>query len=327
MHNGVHTREYVMVNSGDYLRPILSVLGVGWLCIGCSPTPTPAHEKTAQATREIESSPLSTETHTKLRSDPTAVKPANTTKGPTLVVGIVPQQAASKLAKLWMPILARLSDRTDVTFEFATAKDIPTFEQRCAEGAYDVVYMNPYHYTVFHASPGYEAIAKRANSKIKGILVRKKNSDVTSLQDLAGKTIAFPAPRAFAATLLTSAGLRAQGVPFEATYVSSHDSVYRNVAKGLFPAGGGIIRTFNSVESDVRDELEILWETPSYTPHAFAVHPRIPPETKSALTNALLDLDEDDEGRALLSTLNIAALDTAKDEDWDDVRNLDIVIK
>ena len=68
--------------------------------------------------------------------------------------GVVPQQSATKLAKQWVPLLNYLSEKTGHTIHFATAKDIPTFEQRCANGEYDLAYMNPYHYVVFHESPG-----------------------------------------------------------------------------------------------------------------------------------------------------------------------------
>ena len=53
-----------------------------------------------------------------------------------LAFGIVPQQSASKLAGLWTPILAYLSQKTGYAIRFKTARDIPTFEQRLAAGDY-----------------------------------------------------------------------------------------------------------------------------------------------------------------------------------------------
>lgn len=243
-----------------------------------------------------------------------------------LTFGVVPQQAASRLAREWGPLLDRVSAELGVTVAFRTAPDIPTFEQRCAAGEYDLVYMNPYHYTVFHESPGYEAMLCRTD-RIKGILVVRRGGGVTELGDLDGQEIAFPAPRAFAATLLTGAGLRAAGVSYEPSYVSSHDSVYLNVAKGLYPAGGGIRRTFMSMDEEVRDQLDILWTTPAHTPHAFAAHPRVDGELRARVTAAFLRLDDDEAGRALLEPLNMGALRAAADADWDDIRELDIEIR
>lgn len=68
-----------------------------------------------------------------------------------LTVGIVSQQSSSALARRWAPILRRLGRDTGIEFRFRTAKDIPTFERRFAEGEYALAYMSPYHYPVFHA--------------------------------------------------------------------------------------------------------------------------------------------------------------------------------
>ena len=64
----------------------------------------------------------------------------------TLTLGIVPQQSAKKLAETWQPLINYISEHADIDVVFKTAKDIPTFEQRLAEGEYDIAYMNPFHF-------------------------------------------------------------------------------------------------------------------------------------------------------------------------------------
>ena len=119
----------------------------------------------------------------------------------TYTFSIVPQQSASKLARLWTPILAYLSEQSGVTLQFATAKNIPTFEERLAASTYDFAYMNPYHYTVFHRAPGYHAFARQKDKKIKGIVVVRKDSHLDALDALEGSQLAFPSPAAFAASV------------------------------------------------------------------------------------------------------------------------------
>ncbi len=241
-----------------------------------------------------------------------------------LTFGIVPQQAPSKLAMLWGPILRALAERTGYRFVFKTAPNIPEFERRVAAGEYDVAYMNPYHFTVFNEKPGYRALARQADKRIKGILVVRNDSPIVALEELEGKQIAFPAPAAFAASVLPRSELSRNGIGFEPKYVSSHDSVYRSVAKGLFPAGGGIQRTLNNVAPEVRNQLRVLWTTNGYTPHAIAVHPRLDAATVAEIRQALLGLNDSDAGRALLAAINFKGLESAVDSDWDDVRELNI---
>ena len=242
---------------------------------------------------------------------------AQTDGTPTLSFGIVPQQSASKLARLWSPILEEIGARAGVQIGFRTAPDIPTFERRLAAGEYDLAYMNPYHYTVFSRDPGYRAFAHQTGPGAAG--------GAAGFPDhghyRAGRQgTGLPAPAAFAATLLPQAALRNARIPIEPRYVRLHDSVYRAVAQGLYPAGGGIERTFEGAEPEVREQLRVLWMTPAFTPHAFAAHPRVAPEVVVKIRDAMVALGETPEGAELLHSIEIKGVQPAEDADWDDVR-------
>jgi phosphonate transport system substrate-binding protein len=239
-------------------------------------------------------------------------------------IGIVPQQSATKLAHLWTPVAKYLSKRTGFRYVFKTAKDIPTFEKRLAEGEYDFAYMNPYHYTVFSVAPGYRAFARETDKHIQGIIVVQKESPFRSIDDLAGQTLAFPAPAAFAASVLPRAYLKQNKIEITPQYVSSHDSVYLAVSRGLYPAGGGIQRTYDVMPESVRQQLRILWKTPGYTPHAFAAHPRLAADVVSTTAETLMALHTEEAGRRLLKALRFNPIGPARDADWDDVRKLEI---
>lgn len=238
---------------------------------------------------------------------------------------IVPQQAPSKLLSSWGSVLSYLQEHTEHDFMFRTAPDIPTFEDRLRSGDYDFAYMNPYHFTVFNqGDAGYQAVAKARDKRIRGIIVVHKDSPLQSLSDLNGMTLAFPAPAAFAASVLPRATLVAKNITFDTKYVSSHDSVYEAVAKGLYPAGGGVIRTLNATDPKTREQLRILWTTQGYTPHAIAVHPRIPADVVTAVQRALIGMTDDEAGRTALMQLKVKGFEIAANTDWDDVRHLNI---
>lgn len=244
--------------------------------------------------------------------------------GATLSVGIVPQQSASELARIWIPVLNVVSERSGRPLRFATAPNIPTFERRLAAGEYDIAYMNPYHYTVFSQKPGYRAFAKEKGRKLRGVVVVRKSSSIKDLAELAGQEIAFPAPAAFAATVLVRAELERKNIAVTPRFVGSHESVYLNVARGIHPAGGGIVRTLQTMDPAVRDELRVLWSTKDYTPHAFAAHPRVAPAVVESLRAAMLGMDSDPRGRLVLQGLGFTGIDAAQDGEWADVRALGI---
>ena len=240
----------------------------------------------------------------------------------TYSFGVVPQQAATRLAAMWVPLLQRLETLSGVPLKFATAKDIPTFEEGLAAGRYDFAYMNPFHFVVFNAAPGYRALARDRDQRIKGIMVVAKDAPFVALEDLANQDLVFPAPGAFAASILTRAELERRGIPFQTRFVASHDSVYLNVAGGHFAAGGGIGRTLEAVNPEVREQLRLLWESPGFTPHAIAVSPQVPERDAQAVGQAFLALA--DAAPELLKDAALGPLTLAKDGDWDDIRALDV---
>ena len=65
-----------------------------------------------------------------------------------------------------------------------------------------------------------------------------------SLAELSGKTLVFPSPRAFGATLLTRADLKRLDIPHDVSYLGTHESVYQDVARGRHVAGGGALHSF-----------------------------------------------------------------------------------
>ena len=243
-----------------------------------------------------------------------------------LTIGIVPQQSATVLAANWSPILQYLKVRTGVELQFATASDIPTFERRLLAGDYDIAYMNPYHFTFFNQHLDFRAMVRRGDASIQGIIVVRKDSEIQTLEELDGKKLAFPSPAAFAASVVPRAEIAKLGIDIEPVYVSSHDSVYLNVSKGFFAAGGGIGRTLNATNPQVSEQLRVLWKTQPYTPHAIAAHPRVDSVTVTKLTEALVEMADDAEGKALLEPLKIARWQASDNSDWDDVRSLGITL-
>jgi len=236
--------------------------------------------------------------------------------------GIGPQQGASELAKRWVPILQYLSEKSGYTLQFATAKDIPTFQGQMKEGRFDLAYLNPYFYTVFHARAGYEAFADERDGKTTGLIVVRKDSPMQSVAELNNQTVAFPAPTALAATVLPLAYLGEQNVHVTPKYVVSMDSVYSSVAKGFFPAGGGELHSFNTLGAEVRDHLRVLWTAEPLPPLTFAAHPRVPKEVVAKIQKVMREMDQDAHGAQLLKAMKFKGFDVAQDSDYDGMRKL-----
>lgn len=246
----------------------------------------------------------------------------STVSAKTLVFGVVPQQGPIKMTKKWAPVTTHLKKTTGLDIQFKTEKSIPTFEKELYAGKYDIVYMNPYHYVVASHAQKYDAMI-RADKLIVGILLVNKDKGVTDLKDIKGKTLLFPAPFAFAATLLTKYELQSRfGIDVEnettVRYVNSHDSVYKGVARGIGQVGGGIVRTFNNLaDTASKDKIKIIHKTEQYPSHPIATLPSVSPEERQKIEQALLALPAD-----VLKALSIKVMIKTDDKEYDIVRAL-----
>ncbi len=96
---------------------------------------------------------------------------------------------------------------------------------------------------------GYRPLVRDVGKTLYGVLVARKGGPIHSVKDLQGKTLAFPAPNALAASLQMRQELVDQfSIDFSAHYVKTHDSVYLNALRcsallGEVDAGGGVQKT------------------------------------------------------------------------------------
>lgn len=238
--------------------------------------------------------------------------------------GIGPQQAATEIAKRWTPIMQYLTEKSGVSLHLKTAKDIPLFQEQMKGGVYDFSFINPYHYLIFNKAAGYFPFAQEHEGKLIGVLVVKKDGPIQDVSQLDGQTLAFPAANALAATWLPMQHLNEKGVNVTQQYVVSMDSVYRAVAKGLFPAGGGEMRTLGTIDPEVRSQLRVLWTSEALPPFAFVAHPRVPKQVVAQVQKAMDEMDSNPQGIALLKAVNFKGMRKADDSDYAIMRKLNI---
>lgn len=246
---------------------------------------------------------------------------ARTAQAVEYSIGISPQQSASELAKRWVPVIKYLSDTSGIIFHFRTSKDIATFNTDSGIGLYDIMYVNAHHYTVFHNAPGYVAFAHEKECTNGGLIVVPKGSAVQKVEQLQGASIAFASPGAVMGTWLPAQYLKQQRVSFSLKYVKSFDSVYRSVAKGLFPAGGGEERTLASLDPEIKTQLRVIWKS-DFPCHPFSAHQRVPPEVMQQLQKAMFNMDRTPQGIALLKSANMKGFEPAYDADYNGVRKM-----
>lgn len=245
------------------------------------------------------------------------------TAAETYTFAVVPQSSAVQAAKEWTPILQAIETKTGLKFRFETTRDTATFAQRIAAETWDFVYMSPDQYANEDRPGSYAPIARARNLKLKSIVVVPQNSSAERLMDLDQKNIAIPVGT-FSGDVVPRAILRNNGVSVAAVAMASQDLAYAEVLSGHTAAAGGTLRTFNALRQADRNQLRLLWTSEGYAPHAIAAHQRVPQDVMQRVQEALIDLHLDSPGKRMLKAIAPEGLDYAKDDDWNDIRELDV---
>lgn len=240
--------------------------------------------------------------------------------GGSYTFGIVPQYEVHRLAAIWLPILTELEKKTDLKFKMVGTNNIPDFENHFMAGDFDFAYMNPYHSRLALKNQGYKALVRDDENRLYGILVAKKDGGIDSVEQLNGKSIAFPAPNALGASLIIRADLdQLCGISFTPHYVQTHSSVYLNVALGKEAAGGGVMGSFSTQQKEIRDKLKIIYETRTMAPHPVVAHPRVPEEHRERVRRAFLEIGETPQGAELLAKIPITKITAADSSDYEEL--------
>lgn len=84
------------------------------------------------------------------------------------------------------------------------------------------------------------------------------------------------------------------------------------------------MRTFRSLNREIRDQLKVIWQAEALPPLAFAAHPRVGAEKLSKLRRAMLNMHNNPEGTRLLRAANSGEIVSASDGDFATAHKFDL---
>jgi phosphonate transport system substrate-binding protein len=229
---------------------------------------------------------------------------------------VVPQFSQRQIYTTWNPIVEEIARRTGIKLNLLTTLTVPQYEHGLSQGTFDFAYANPYHIMRESRRQGYVPLV-RDKVPLTGILVVRKDNPAQTPADLNGKVLAVPSPNALGASLLLQADL-AQVFRTRMTLsnMKTHTSVYLAVVNGLADAGGGVQKTLEQQDENVRGALRVLYTARPMPSHPVAAHPRVPPAVREAVRKALLEMAATTQGEELLARVPMTAPVSASIEDY-----------
>jgi len=244
------------------------------------------------------------------------------------VVGIHPLHNPQRLMEMYGPILEHINATIPgFHFRLEASRDYAEFDKKLYRGHFDFAMPNPYQ-TVLSLKHGYRVFGKMADDgNFRGIILVRKDSTILTVSDLKGKKVAYPAPTALAATMMTQYYLHTHGIDvnrdIENLYVGSQESVIMNVFRGHVAAGATWPLPwlmFSAEHPDQANQLEVKWQTGTLPNNAWVVRQDVPPALANQFATAIFGLNDSVEGRKMLARLPISRFESASNSTYAPVR-------
>lgn len=229
----------------------------------------------------------------------------------TLWFAVHPYDNPSRLMERFEPLCRYLGSRLGHPVRLYIAQTYGDQIRRIAHGQVDLAYMGPTPYLRAHdhflvgRDPTLQLIAAETVNGTRGyhsVLVTLRGSDIKTVSDIAGRTLALGSPRSFGAhyvprTMLLRAGITLRDLK-DFSYLGRHERVALAVVHGDFEAGG--------LREEIADRyldrgLRIIAKSPLLPSHVIVASPGLAPDRVERLRRALLEPGPD--AKAALSAL------------------------
>ena len=247
----------------------------------------------------------------------------------TYIFGIHPLLNSKKLFEVYQPLVDKINKNLkDATIKIESSVNYESFNKKMIEGHFDFALPNPYQ-TIESLKYGYEVFGKMGDDQnFRGIILVRKDSNITKITDLIGKTISYPAPTALAATMMPQYYLQTHGVDINKDitnqYVGTHGSSIMNVYLGNSIASATWPLAWQSYikeNPEVEKEVEIRWQTQQLINNGLIVKKGTPIKVLKVFEDVIFNLQNNEEGKKILEVMEISKYEKANNDTFEIVND------
>lgn len=243
-------------------------------------------------------------------------------------LAVHPLHNPAELLRCYGPLLDYLTTNSSgVRFQLEASRDYGDFERKYRAGEPEFILPNPWQ-CLDALKTGYEIIAMAGDpTDFKGIFIVRKDSPIREVEDLKGRSIAYPSPTALAACMMPQWFLHSKGFDVnrdvENRFVGSQESAIMNVYLGQTAVGctwPPPWRRFCAAHPAEAAQLKVLWETPPLVNNAVMVRHDVPASVREEVRRLLVHLHETPAGRAILAAMETDRFLPATAADYEPAR-------
>ncbi len=218
---------------------------------------------------------------------------------PVYSFSVLNQRSPALTAQFWNPILAYVSQKSGVALRLKMGKTAPETTALTVRGEAQFAYTN-HLFTPERVKLGWRVIARPNTDGIRGQLVVAESSPITRIEDLAGQTVAFPSPEAFAGYRVPMDAILRAGVQVNPVFAGNQEGAMGQLKIGKVAAAGvneDVMAAFARREGF---KYRVIWSSDTFKDLPITVAPTVPESHARAVQAAFINMSNDPEGRRIL---------------------------
>lgn len=253
-------------------------------------------------------------------------------KEQVLKMGFVPMKDGDTLIESVEPLTEMLSKELGIKVEGFTATNYVGVVEGLGSGQVDFGFIPPFAYVLANSESNAKviltAINKSGEARYRSQFLVRKDSEIKSFSDIKGKIVAFVDPSSTSGYLFPGAHLIKEGIDIEKdieyVYSGGHDKSLQLLLNGDVDVATTFVDSRERYAKDfptAMEETELLGYT-DYIPNiSVTLRGDMDPELQDKIKDALLKIQDSEEGKALLIELfNMYGFEEAEDADYDVIR-------
>lgn len=256
----------------------------------------------------------------------------STEKEQVLKMGFVPMKDGDTLIESVEPLTEMLSKELGIKVEGFTATNYVGVVEGLGSGQVDFGFIPPFAYVLANSESNAKviltAINKSGEARYRSQLLVRKDGGIKSFADIKGKIVTFVDPSSTSGYLFPGAHLIKEGIDIEKdieyVYSGGHDKSIQLLLNGDVDVATTFVDARERYAEDfptAMEETELLGYT-DYIPNiSVTLRGDMDSELQGKIKDALLKIQETEEGKALLIELfNMYGFEEATDSDYDVIR-------
>ena len=246
-----------------------------------------------------------------------------------LLIGIIPEENIFRQLDRYEPIAQYLSEKIGTRVKLIIIPVYGNIVNNFDSAGMDGAFLESLTYALAHTMLGVEVLCRPegldGTSTYHGLIVTRKDSGIKTVQDMKGKRFAFVDRASTSGYLLPLVVFKEKGIRSYKSFLGEiyytgtyEDAIYDvlNKKADIGAAKNTVFERLAEKDSRIKNELSILERSPDFPENGFAVRKNLDDVLKKKIKAALIGMNNDPAGAAILAKFGARRFIETTDDDY-----------